>query len=79
MSVCLPASVETHVEERKLPVAVASGLGSLLLQGCRKGLHSPSSSLQAPLQTTDDGGPSTGQPIGAAVQINVSGLPQSHA
>lgn len=67
LHVCLPASVETHVAERKLPVAVASGLGSLLLRGCRKGVHTPSNSLQAPVQTKDDGGPSTRQPMGAAV------------
>lgn len=76
---CLPADVEAHVEERTLASATACGWGSRRLQGSREGLHSPSISLQPALQSTAAGGPSTRRPVGAAVQINVSGLPQSHA
>lgn len=47
--------------------------------GSGEGIHSPNISLQSALQTPDGGGPSTHQPMGAAVQMNFSGLPQSHA
>lgn len=77
VNVCLP--IWKHVEERKLASAAAFGWGSRLLQGSRESRRSPNISLQSALQTTDGGGPPTRQPMGAAVQINVSGLPQSHA
>lgn len=68
------ASTGTNVVERKPASAAAFGRASRLLQGSRAGLHSPNTSLQ----TTDAGGPSARQPLGAAVPINDSRLPQSH-
>lgn len=75
----LDVPVGTHVEENKLAVAEASGPGSPPLRGSGEGPRGPGASLQSGLQTTDGGGASTRRPVGAAVQVDLSGLPQSDA